>query len=124
MQVERVLGRRKQQGNYVWHRNARMSADSEHYLNYNPRPMSRALIRFVTNSLAVGVLAVTSVMAQKPQPSPTPPDRVITTVRRVRLPITVTDKRGDFVPGLTQNDFVILEDKVPQRIETFSDDLS
>jgi len=63
-------------------------------------------------------------MAQKPQPSPTPPDRVITTVRRVRLPITVTDKRGDFVPGLTQNDFVILEDKVPQKIETFSDDLS
>ena len=49
---------------------------------------------------------------------------MITTVRRVRLPITVTDKQGDFVPGLTQNDFVILEDKVPQRIETFSDDLS
>jgi VWFA-related protein len=40
------------------------------------------------------------------------------------LPITVTDKRGDFVPGLTQNDFLILEDKIPQTIETFSDDLS
>jgi VWFA-related protein len=68
-------------------------------------------------------------MAQKPKPSPTPPSeepqgRVVTTVRRVRLPITVTDKRGDFVPGLTQNDFLILEDKVPQKIETFSDDLS
>jgi Ca-activated chloride channel family protein len=28
------------------------------------------------------------------------------------------------VPGLTKNDFVILEDKTPQTIETFSDDLS
>ncbi len=43
-------------------------------------------------------------------------------MRRVRLPITVTDKKGNFVPGLTRNDFLILEDKVPQAIETFSDD--
>ena len=42
----------------------------------------------------------------------------------MRLPITVTDKKGQFVAGLTKNDFVILEDKVPQTIETFSDDLA
>jgi len=42
----------------------------------------------------------------------------------VRLPITVTDKKGQFVAGLTKNDFVILEDKVPQTFETFSDDLA
>ena len=41
----------------------------------------------------------------------------------MRLPITVTDKKGQFVPGLTQSDFVVFEDKVPQQIETFSDDL-
>ena len=41
----------------------------------------------------------------------------------MRLPITVVDKKGQFVPGLTKNDFVILEDQVPQQIETFSDDL-
>jgi Ca-activated chloride channel family protein len=35
----------------------------------------------------------------------------------------VMDKKGQFVPGLTRNDFVVLEDKVPQQIETFSDDL-
>jgi VWFA-related protein len=71
-----------------------------------------------------------TVCAQQPKPSPTPlpqdpqtgPIRIA--VRRVRLPITVTDKKGQFVPGLTKNDFVILEDKVPQTIETFSDDLS
>jgi Ca-activated chloride channel family protein len=71
-----------------------------------------------------------TVSAQKPNPSPTPlpqdpqqgPIRI--PVRRVRLPITVIDKKGNFVPGLTKNDFVILEDKVPQAIETFSDDLA
>src|SRR4029453_9992955 len=50
--------------------------------------------------------------------------RIITEIRRVRLPITVVDKKGQFVPGLTQGDFVVMEDKVPQQIETFSDDLS
>jgi VWFA-related protein len=35
----------------------------------------------------------------------------------------VVDRKGQFVPGLTQRDFLILEDKVAQQIETFSDDL-
>jgi Ca-activated chloride channel homolog len=70
-----------------------------------------------------------TVSAQQPKASPTPPavdtqgtERIL--IRRVRLPITVQDKKGRFIPGLTQNDFVILEDKVPQQIETFSDDLA
>lgn len=66
--------------------------------------------------------------AQKPKPTPTPlpedPQSIRIPIRRVRLPITVMDKKGNFVPGLTKNDFVILEDKVPQTIETFSDDLA
>jgi Ca-activated chloride channel homolog len=72
-----------------------------------------------------------TICAQQPKASPTPPPTPQDTqgtvripVRRVRLPITVIDKKGQFVPGLTQNDFVILEDKVPQTIETFSDDLA
>ena len=78
----------------------------------------------------VASLAALAVQAQKPKasPSPTPSDdpqgTVKIPVRRVRLPITVTDKKGNFVPGLTKEDFLILEDKVPQTIETFSDDLS
>jgi VWFA-related protein len=68
---------------------------------------------------------------QKPKPSPTPPPGASEQagqsetifIRRVRLPITVVDKKGQFVPGLTKRDFVILEDRVPQQIETFSDDL-
>jgi Ca-activated chloride channel homolog len=80
---------------------------------------------------ALCVIAAMSltVCAQQPKASPTPPpqdtqgtERIL--IRRVRLPITVQDKKGRFVPGLTQNDFIILEDKVPQQIETFSDDLA
>ena len=51
------------------------------------------------------------------------PDSITTFIRRVRLPITVVDKKGQFVSGLNQSDFLVLEDKLPQQIETFSDDL-
>jgi VWFA-related protein len=96
--------------------------------------MSPELTRILLKSLAAACIIVAaslSVFAQrpKPSPSPTPPAEdpqgtVTVTIRRVRLPITVTDKKGNFVSGLSQNDFVILEDKVPQAIETFSDDLA
>lgn len=94
--------------------------------------MSGRLTSFLFKYLSVAVIipaAALSVAAQKPKPSPTPiPEdpqgTVKVAIRRVRLPITVTDKKGQFVPGLTKNDFVILEDKTPQTIETFSDDLS
>ncbi|HEY0730404.1 MAG TPA: VWA domain-containing protein, partial [Pyrinomonadaceae bacterium] len=95
--------------------------------------MSSALTRILFKSLAAACIIVAvalSVPAQQPKASPTPPpgtdpqgtEKIF--VRRVRLPITVTDKKGQFVGGLTKEDFVILEDKVPQAIETFSDDLS
>ena len=94
--------------------------------------MSARLTSFLFRYLWLAVVipaAALSVAAQKPKPSPTPiPEdpqgTVKVAIRRVRLPITVTDKKGQFVPGLTKNDFTILEDKVPQTIETFSDDLS
>ena len=80
-------------------------------------------------ALCISVAVSLTVCAQQPKASPTPPatdtqgtERIL--IRRVRLPITVQDKKGRFVPGLTQNDFVILEDKIPQTIETFSDDLA
>ncbi len=88
------------------------------------------LTSFLFKYLSVGVIFATaaiSVAAQRPKASPTPPvddpqgtERI--EIRRVRLPITVTDKKGQFVPGLTKEDFTILEDKIAQTIETFSDD--
>ena len=43
-------------------------------------------------------------------------------IRRVRLPITVTEKKGQFVSGLTAGDFLILEDKIPQKIDSFTNE--
>jgi len=45
-----------------------------------------------------------------------------TTVRvdRVLVPVVVTDKKGRPVQGLTQRDFQILEDRVPQKIDFFN----
>jgi len=91
-------------------------------LNF-PTLLTRLLL--LASFFAVGVVQA---QQQSPKASPTPPivgepDKVEISIRRVRLPITVVDKKGQFVPGLTKNDFVILEDKVAQQIETFSDDL-
>lgn len=93
--------------------------------------MAKVPARFIFNTLkifCVLAIAAAAVLAQKPKasPSPTPTDEttIKIPIRRVRLPITVTDRKGQFVPGLTKDDFLILEDKVPQQIETFSDDLS
>ena len=76
--------------------------------------------------LAMTVLmSFQTAFGQQPRPSPTPtPDpgqeTLKVNIRRVRLPITVTDKKGQFVSGLTQNDFQITEDKIPQQIESFT----
>lgn len=76
---------------------------------------------------ALAAASAVEAQQQKPTPPPTVNEQDDQTekifIRRVRLPITVVDKKGQFVPGLTQRDFLILEDRVPQQIETFSDDL-
>ncbi len=93
----------------------------------------KPLVRYflLVAALAVcGVLwsgAHTSSLAQqkKPQPTPTPEtpgDTLTIRIREVRLPITVLDKKGEAVTGLTQSDFIILEDKVPQEIKSFRDE--
>ena len=84
----------------------------------------------VAVALSTGIGGITITRAQQPKAkaSPTPtqdqqePSETIF-IRRVRLPITVVDKKGIFVSGLTKADFAILEDKVQQQIETFSDDI-
>lgn len=81
--------------------------------------------------LAALSLVVVSATAQKPQPAPQKPatpaaspdpnqEKEVVNIRRVRLPITVTDKKGQFVSGLTQGDFLVMEDKIPQKIDSFT----
>jgi VWFA-related protein len=88
------------------------------------------LFMSVLTLVCFGLGAVTGIsqtQQSKPKPSPTPPadqepDVIPTFIRRVRLPITVVDKKGQFVPGLTKDDFLVFEDKLGQQIETFSDE--
>jgi len=39
--------------------------------------------------------------------------------RRITIDVVVTDRKGDFVPGLQQQDFTILDNKQPQKILSF-----
>lgn len=92
---------------------------------YFPSFLNRIL--FIGASCLLFGLASVAAQQPKPRTTPTPPvddpgQSITTFIRRVRLPITVLDKKGQFVPGLKQQDFTILEDRVPQVIETFSDD--
>jgi Ca-activated chloride channel homolog len=56
-----------------------------------------------------------------PAVSPLPPQRQVfrTTANLVPLSVTVTDHNKQFVKGLTAQDFVVLEDGVPQEVQFF-----
>ncbi len=72
---------------------------------------------------ALACLAGAHVFAQQPTPTPLPDDRrEVVTARLVRLPVTVLDNKRTPISGLTINDFVVYEDKQPQKIEGFFDE--
>ncbi len=121
-------GENRRQGNCLCahsHRNADCKMTSGRARN---QLMNRLLACIST--AALGLLLASAGSAQNPRPqnppAPTPtPDQTqpeVINIRRVRLPITVTDKKGQFVSGLTQNDFMVMEDKVPQKIDSFSNE--
>jgi Ca-activated chloride channel family protein len=92
--------------------------------------MKRFLFFLTLTSLSFAILFhIPAAQSQQPQPpkpsspSATPDqtqDKEVVNIRRVRLPITVTDKKGQFVSGLSAGDFLITEDKVPQQIDSFT----
>jgi len=57
--------------------------------------------------------------AAVPRQTPTPRDEVeeSTTARVVRVPVTVLDKKGVPVVGLTKNDFLVFEEKRPVQFD-------
>lgn len=87
--------------------------------------MKRSFSLFSIVIFAIVLAVVSNVFGQTPRPAPTvtpnPDDPGATKVFEVRLPVTVTEKKK-LVSGLSRNDFVILEDGVPQEITFFSDE--
>jgi len=81
--------------------------------------MSKALRPFIFVFLAVGLVFVSELRAQKPAPTPPPTDEGPVKTFEVRLPVTVTYKKN-LVTGLTKNDFAVLEDGVPQDVTFFT----
>jgi VWFA-related protein len=90
--------------------------------------MNRTLSRRVRTWILLGVgLCISSAAAAqqttppaqapplqpRPAPAPTVPERPVV------LDVVVTDKAGNPVPGLTQQDFTLLDDKQPQPILNF-----
>jgi len=66
---------------------------------------------------------VVGAAAQKPAPTPTPEESggQVKTFE-VRLPVTVTEKKRQLVPGLTKDDFAVFEDGVQQDVTFFTSD--
>ena len=83
------------------------------------------LVRFTFVQIVV-LFLVAAVQAQKPTPTPTPTPTIVTDdtskTFEVRLPVTVKDKKKNLVSGFTKDDFVVLEDGVPQPITFFTSD--
>ena len=62
----------------------------------------------------------------KPTPTPTPPekeviDRIVTTSSLVMVPVSVTDRDGQAVQGLTKTDFNLVEEGKRQEISEIGD---
>ena len=77
------------------------------------------MARHGARQVAIAALAIiggVGIGAQNPQPAPT----FRSEIDYVQIPVRVLDARGQFVHGLTQSDFQILEDGVPQTITAFS----
>src|SRR5438093_12443548 len=83
-------------------------------------------MRFLPLTLLGACLCLTSASAQQtPGPAtPAPPGQPAVTFKAevdyVDVDATVLDRQGNFVKGLTKDDFELLEDGKPQKVALFS----
>src|SRR5687767_5752198 len=77
--------------------------------------MQRTLIAF---ALGAAALQAPVLRAQGPQAPPSVTFSV--EVNYVDVDVVVTDEKGNFVPGLTRDDFEVFEDGKPQKVDTFA----
>jgi len=78
----------------------------------------------VTGVIAVAIaFGITPGQAQQQQPPASPPQRagaVNESVRAILVDVVVRDKKGLPVRDLTQSDFEVVEDNVPQKVGSFT----
>lgn len=79
--------------------------------------MKGSRLLFLGSACILGMVAIsgTALVSQQPQA----PFTLQVHAREVVLDVVVTDRNGNFVNGLTQSDFAILEDKAKQKITSF-----
>jgi VWFA-related protein len=77
--------------------------------------MGKRYLLFFLISLALCSTADTRATAQEGN------GRILVNVNLVQLNVAVTDSKGRYVTGLNPQDFIITEDKIPQKMATFEE---
>src|SRR5688500_15941219 len=70
--------------------------------------------------VAIAALALAATLGAGAQNAPAPAPTFRSEINFVQIPVRVLDARGEFVKGLTETNFQILEDGQPQVITAFS----
>ena len=84
--------------------------------------MAKRSVMLVLPLLAAGTgLLAGSSMWMKAQEDTGDNSVIRKVVEMVQLNVAVTDKKGNYVTGLSPADFVIVEDRIPQKIATFEE---
>lgn len=82
--------------------------------------MKRSIISAaIAAAMALSVTLVSQTPAGSPQDRREGPGVIRVNVNLVELPVSVLDKNGDTIEGLTRENFQVLEDNVPQEISLF-----
>src|SRR5215203_62242 len=101
----------------IWISHNRSSLDEiggRTLINSSHKMQNRAFVLLA----AAGLLYAPTLQGQDQRPAPTVTFQV--EVNYVDVDVVVTDDGGNFVSGLTRDDFEVLENGKPQKIDTFS----
>ena len=77
--------------------------------------------RMVKKGLVLVVAAVSQMLVSRPLCPQENASHLKVQVVLVELSLAVTDAKGNYVTGLRPEDFVIMEDKIPEKIRTFEE---
>lgn len=79
------------------------------------------MINFKTSVSCLGLCSAIFLLATAPEPSAQNDSHLRVNVDLVQLNIAVTDREGHYIADLKPENFVITEDKIPEKIATFEE---